>query len=69
MAEGDRVAVRHRFRGTEPGPMGPYSPSGAGMTTDYLTIYRLSQDRIVEAWAGWDNLSGLAQLGHGRADG
>jgi hypothetical protein len=34
------------------------------LTADYLAIYRLEGGRIVEAWAEWDNLSGLAQLGH-----
>jgi steroid delta-isomerase-like uncharacterized protein len=64
VAEGDRVAVRHRFRGTQQGPMGPYPPSGRVLAADYLAIYRLSGGVIVEAWAEWDNLSGLAQLGH-----
>jgi predicted ester cyclase len=69
LADGDRVAVRHRFRGTQLGPIGPYPPSGRVMTADYLAIYRVSHGRIVEAWVEWDNLSGLAQLGHHRADG
>lgn len=64
VAEGDRVAARHRFSGTQLGPLGGYRPSGRRMTATYLAIYRLEGDRIVEAWAEWDNLSGLAQLGH-----
>jgi steroid delta-isomerase-like uncharacterized protein len=69
VAEGDRVAVRHRFRGTQLGPMGPYPPSGRVLSADYLAIYRLSGSSggvIAEAWAEWDNLSGLAQLGNPR---
>jgi predicted ester cyclase len=62
--EGDRVAARHRFRGTQSGPLGPYPPTGRVMTADYLAIYRLEGGRVAEAWAEWDNLSGLAQLGH-----
>lgn len=31
---------------------------------DYLAIYRIAAGRIVEAWAEWDNLAGLVQLGH-----
>ena len=31
------------------------------------TIYRLESGRIVEAWAEWDNLAGLKQLGHSAA--
>ncbi len=64
LAEGDRVAARHRFRGTQHGPLGPYPPTGKVLTADYIAIYRLHDGRIVEAWAEWDNLSGLAQLGH-----
>lgn len=64
LAEGDKVAVRHGFRGTQLGPMGSYPASGRVMTADYLAIYRLDGGLIVEAWAEWDNLSGLAQLGH-----
>jgi steroid delta-isomerase-like uncharacterized protein len=64
VAEGDRVAVRHRFRGTQRGPMGRYPPSGRVLSSDYLAIYRLSGGVIAEAWTQWDNLSGLAQLGH-----
>jgi steroid delta-isomerase-like uncharacterized protein len=64
VAEGDRVAVRHAFRGTQTGPMGPYPPSGRVMVADYLAIYRLAGGVIAEAWAEWDNLCGLSQLGH-----
>jgi predicted ester cyclase len=64
LAEGDKVAVRHRFRGTQNGVMGPYPPSGKIMTVDYIAIYRVAGGVIVEAWAEWDNLSALMQLGH-----
>lgn len=66
VAEGDRVAVRHRFSGTQHGQMGPYPPSGREMRADYLAIYRLADGRLEEAWVEWDNLTGLAQLGHFR---
>ncbi len=64
LAEGDRVAVRHHFRGTQRGPLGRYPPSGKLMEADYIAIYRLEDGRIAESWAEWDNLSGLTQLGH-----
>ncbi|MGV3515710.1 ester cyclase [Luteitalea sp.] len=67
IAEGDRVAARHRFTGTQRGAMGPYPPSNRTMTSDYIAIYRIENGQIVEAWAEWDNLSGLVQLGHFRA--
>lgn len=66
VAEGDRVAVRHGFCGTQSGAMGRYPASGRQMSAQYLAIYRLADGVIAEAWVEWDNLSGLMQLGHFR---
>ncbi|BAU66708.1 hypothetical protein STA3757_41130 [Stanieria sp. NIES-3757] len=63
-AEGDRVAVRHQFEGTQQGWMGKYPPSGKKMKANYIAIYRIDNNQIVEAWVEWDNLHGLKQLGH-----
>ena len=62
--EGDRVAARHRFRGTQTGALGPHPASGRVLEATYLAIYRIEDGRIAEAWAEWDNLAGLRQLGH-----
>lgn len=67
VAEGEKVAARHVFRGTQLGPMGQLAPSGKVLEATYLAIYRLNGGRIVEAWAEWDNLAGLKQLGHSAA--
>jgi len=67
VAEGDRVAARHHFRGTQLGAMGPFPPSGKVLSSNYLAIYRIESQRIAEAWAEWDNLAGLRQLGHQRS--
>lgn len=64
VAEGDRVAVRHRFTGTQLGLLGRLPPTGRRLTADYLAIYRVVDGLVVEAWAEWDNLAGLVQLGH-----
>ena len=64
IAEGEKVAARHRFRGTQLGAMGPYSASGRDMDLEYIAIYRIEDGVIVEAWAEWDNYSSLKQLGH-----
>ena len=63
-AEGEKVAVRHHFRGTQHGAMGSYLPTGKIMNAEYITIYRVRNGQILEAWAEWDNLAGLKQLGH-----
>ncbi|MCW5633729.1 MAG: ester cyclase [Rubrivivax sp.] len=67
VAEGDKVAARHLFSGTQLGPMGAHPPSGRRMTATYLAIYRVSAGRLAEAWVEWDNLAGLRQLGHAGA--
>jgi steroid delta-isomerase-like uncharacterized protein len=64
IAEGDKVAVRHGFSGTQRGPLGSYPPSDKRLESEYLAIYRLAGGKIVEIWAEWDNLSSLIQLGH-----
>ena len=64
VAEDDKVAARHRFRGTQTGPMGSHPPSGRVLASTYLAIYRIEDSRIAEAWVEWDNLHGLRQLGH-----
>ena len=64
LEEGDRVAVRVRFRGTQAGKLGNYPPSDRQITSEYLAIYRLSEGQIVEAWAEWDNLATLKTVGH-----
>ncbi|MBA1145901.1 ester cyclase [Ectothiorhodospiraceae bacterium WFHF3C12] len=64
IAEDDKVAARHRFIGTQSGPLGPFPPSNRKMVADYIAIYRIEEGRIVEAWVEWDNKAGLAQLGH-----
>ena len=68
VAEGDKVAARHQFFGTQLGPMGTFGPTGKALNATYLAIYRIENQRIVEAWAEWDNLAGLKQLGHVPAD-
>ena len=64
IAEGDRVAARMSFSGTQNGPLGPYPATGKRLTSEYLAIYRLEGGMIVEIWAEWDNLTSLIQLGH-----
>jgi predicted ester cyclase len=63
-AEGEKVAVRHCFRGTQRGAMGSYLPTGRTMNAEYIAIYLVRNGQLIEAWAEWDNLAGLRQLGH-----
>jgi steroid delta-isomerase-like uncharacterized protein len=63
-AAGEKVAVRHSFKGTQRGAMGSYLPTGKSMNAEYIAIYLVRNGRLIEAWAEWDNLAGLRQLGH-----
>jgi steroid delta-isomerase-like uncharacterized protein len=63
-SDGDKVAARHRFRGTQRGSLGAFPATGKVMDSQYIAIYRVHQGRIGEAWAEWDNAAGLKQLGH-----
>jgi predicted ester cyclase len=64
LSDGDKVAVRMRFRGTQAGSLGTYPPTNKAVHSEYLAIYRIERRLIVEAWAEWDNLASLKQLGH-----
>lgn len=62
ITEGDLVAARHLFTGTQDGPLGDHPPTGRRMRARYLAMYRVADGQITEAWAEWDNLTGQAQL-------
>jgi steroid delta-isomerase-like uncharacterized protein len=59
IAQGDMLAVHSRFRGTQRGPLGSFAASGRALSADLMSIYRLVDGRIAEAWVEWDCLSGL----------
>src|SRR5438046_997085 len=54
LSEGDKVAVRMRFRGTQANSLGAYPATGKTVNSEYLAIYRIEDGLIVEAWAEWD---------------
>ena len=63
IAEGDKVAARHSFRGTQLGEMGPYPISLKDVDFEYLAMYRIEDGVIVEVWVEWDNYTSMKQLG------
>ena len=64
IADGDTVAVRVLYSGTQTGPMGPFPPSGRKLAIPFLGFLRLEKGKIAEIWVEWDNLAALTQLGH-----
>lgn len=63
VAEGDRVAVRATYSGTQTGPMGDLPATGKAVEGPFLAIFRIESGKIAELWVEWDNLAMLKQLG------
>jgi len=64
VAEGDMVAVRGVYKGTNTGsiPAIP-QPTGKKFTRAYMAFYRFENGRIAEGWTVQDQLGQLRQLG------
>jgi predicted ester cyclase len=60
VAEGDRVVARFTSYGTHQGPMWGILATGRACTCTGITIYRLSDGKVVEQWTEM-NLLGLMQ--------
>lgn len=63
VAEDDKVAIRWRAQGTNDGPFQGQAASGKTVSFTGAIIYRLEDDRIVEAWAQPDRLGLMQQMG------
>ncbi|WP_297335062.1 ester cyclase [Algoriphagus sp.] len=66
--EGDLVAARIHFSGTQSGPLLNFPPSGKRLSADFNCFFRLVDGKIKESWVEYDNLNGLIQLGHYHLD-
>ena len=53
IAEGDRVTIRWTLRGTNTGPMLGRPPTGRTVELAAIVIFRITNGRIAERWAGW----------------
>ena len=63
IAEGDRVGMLFRQRGTHKGNFFGIAPTGKTIDIHELGIFRLADGRITEAWFMADELGLLQQLG------
>ena len=63
IAEGDTVAVRYVVEATHKGDLLGIPATGRRVRWDALDVYRVSNGKIVEEWAGDDMLAILANLG------
>jgi steroid delta-isomerase-like uncharacterized protein len=63
VTEGDRVAVRHRMRGTHRGAFQGIPPTGKPVEISAIAIFRMSGDKVQEIWLNADFLGMMQQLG------
>jgi steroid delta-isomerase-like uncharacterized protein len=64
VAEGDKVVVRFRARGTHEGQTEAFGPpTGKRIDITGITIKRVSEGKIAEAWTNFDALGMMQQLG------
>jgi steroid delta-isomerase-like uncharacterized protein len=63
IAEGDHVAIRATYTGTQSGPMGEIPASGNKVDGPFIAFFRIESGKIAELWVEWDNVDMLSQLG------
>ena len=63
MADGDKVLVCLRFRGTHRGELFGFEPTGNAIDVEVFDLFRLDGGKLVEHWAMVDSLGLLRQLG------
>lgn len=63
VAEGDLVATRWRFAGTQSAEYLGHAPSGRRATWTGVQIDRFESGRIVESWVDWDKYRFFDELG------
>ncbi len=62
IAEGDKVAARWTARMTHEGDGLDFAPTGRAVTITGMSIIRVADGRIAEAWNNWDIASLLQQI-------
>jgi steroid delta-isomerase-like uncharacterized protein len=63
IAEGNHVAIRAMYTGTQSGPMGELPASGKSVEGPFIAFFRIESGKIAELWVEWDNVVMLTQLG------
>ena len=63
VAEGEKVLVRLRVRGTHTGAFGDMAATGLKIDIGVLDLFQIRDNRLIEHWALLDNLGMLKQLG------
>ena len=63
IAEGDQVAKRFTFRGTQTGEFQGIPPTGKSIAMTGITIYRCADGKVAECWWSYDTMGAMQQLG------
>ena len=63
IAKGDKVTIRFIFQGIHKGALQEIQPTGKKMSITGISIYRLSDGKIVEEWEEFDQIGMMKQLG------
>jgi steroid delta-isomerase-like uncharacterized protein len=63
VTEGDRVVTRYTFHGTHQGELMGIPPTGKIVAMPGISIYRIANGKMREAWVQYDTISMLQQLG------
>ena len=63
VAEGDEVVTRYTFRGTQQGELMGIAPTGKQVSIGGISIYRIADGKMQQAWIEYDMLGLLQQLG------
>lgn len=63
VAEDDKAVARWSFIGTHKAPLMGIAPTGKRVAMTGISITRIVNGKIVEAWEEWDSLGMMQQLG------
>lgn len=63
MAEGERVAVRWKWRGTHTGSFRGFEASQKQVTNDGMAIFQFKNGKVVHSWIQTDRLGFMQQIG------
>jgi ketosteroid isomerase-like protein len=62
LADDDRVAVRYRIEGTHTGDFFGMAPTGRKVSIGGISIYRVREGRLAEAWVQYDQAGLVRQV-------
>lgn len=63
VAEGDTVVTRFTVKGTHKGSFQGVAPTGKKLNSSGIAVHRISNGKIVEEWANFDQMGMMQQIG------